>query len=79
MLDLATVIAQLWQAQIPATVMGAGPMGVQLYALGQTFVLQTQDQLDWFLRGFKLGEQAASQPEVFPPWQAPQEEDQGAE
>jgi hypothetical protein len=74
-LDFQTVLAQFWQLQVPITLVpdpgGQGILGFAPY--GERIHFLTQEQVNFFLQGFKLGQTQAEQVTV-PPWMQPSEE-----
>lgn len=72
MLDFNALMAQFWQLQVPMTLVpdpsGQGVLGYAPYGERVHFV--TQDQVSFFLLGYRLGTQKA-EPTTPPPWMAP--------
>jgi hypothetical protein len=59
---VAWVRQQLWQRNVPATVMPAPGGGATIYLeTGQIVHFPSPDALTWFLAGFDAGHAAASQ------------------
>jgi hypothetical protein len=73
--DFNALLAQFWQLQVPMTLVpdpsGMGILGFAPY--GERVHFQTQDQVNFFLVGYRLGQQQ-SQDLTPPPWMAPAEE-----
>jgi hypothetical protein len=76
-LDFQSLMAQFWQLQVPMTLVpdptGQGVLGMASY--GERVHFQTQDQVNFFLLGYRLGTQKA-QEVTPPPWMMPSQEEQ---
>jgi hypothetical protein len=75
-LDFQSLLAQFWQLQVPISLVpdpsGQGILGFAPY--GERILFQTQDQVNFFLQGFRLGQTQADQVTP-PPWMMPTQEE----
>jgi len=80
--DFYATMARFWQLQVPITLLpdpsGVGLLGLAPY--GERVHFTDQSEVEFFLLGYRLGEQTATTPDL-PPYMQPdtQEPDQGDE
>lgn len=72
MLTSESIRARFWEAQVPMTVVTADQAGVHaISTFGQRVTFPTQEAVDFFLLGFKMGEMSLRGQEEEDPFAVP--------